>query len=72
MVSLREFSKIFFGLKNENFRFFYITVIRLYLVEGKLVNKVPKETMAMNFVNLVVTATENNLLNYIPNALAED
>lgn len=72
MVSLREFSKTFFGLKNENFQFFYITVIRLYLVEGKLVNKVPKETMAMNFVNLVVTATENNLLYYIPNALAED
>lgn len=72
MISLRDFSRIFFGLKNENFKFFYITVIRLNLIEGRLANKVPEEATSMKIVNLVVTATENHLLSYTPIPFAED
>lgn len=63
---------MFLGLKNENFEIFYITVMRLYLVEGRLVNKIQKETGTMKVVNLVVTATENNLLSYIPVSCTEN
>lgn len=63
---------MFLGLKNENFEIFYITVMRLYLVEGRLVNKIQNETGTMKVVNLVVTATENNLLSYIPVSCTEN
>ena len=45
---------------------YYFSVIRLYLVEGRVVEEVDNERAAYDIINLTVTATENELINYYP------